>query len=168
MDAPLSDRLLPWIAVPLVLLAVVVALALSLPEVRCDGEESEGGIDGAILVAVVALSAVAAVGAGLFRLVTMAFRNQLGWRDGWILLAALLVIAVAAVGYAPVESFGAGLAIGCLVVTALALLVLVAAAAARWDADAVGILLPIYLFGAAYVYLGVGAIGLLVSSGIGC
>jgi hypothetical protein len=163
-----SDRLPLWILPPLLLLAAVVVAALSLPEVECGGEETEAGVDGAVLVALVVFSAVATVAAGLFRLVTMTLRRQYGSRDAWILLAALLVVAVTGVAYAPAQSFAAGVAIGGLALTGLALLALVVAALARKRVEAVGILLPIYLFGAAFAYLGAGALGLLVSSGIGC
>lgn len=168
MEEKRSGRLPLWIVAPLGLLVVIVLLALSLPEVECGGEETEDGVDGAVLAVAVVLSAVATVAAGLYRLVKMAFDNQLRGRDGWALLASLLVVVASGVAYAPAESFAGGVAIGFLALTVLALLALVVAALARRGVEDVGIVLPIYLFGAAYVYLGVGAIGFLASSGIGC
>lgn len=167
MGKPLSDRLWPWIAVPLLLLAVILVMALSLPQADCGGEGAEEG--GSLAFVVIAcLSAIAAVAAGLVQLATMAWRDRYRARDGWILLAALLVVAVSGVAYGPAQGFGGGVAFGCLALTGVALLALVAAAVARMRVEDVGILLPIYLFGAAYVYLGVGAVALLASSGIGC
>jgi hypothetical protein len=168
MDARRSGRLAPWILVPLVLLVAIVWAAASLPETECGGEETEEGMDGAILVGLVAFAAVAAVAAALWRVVSMALHDRYGSRDGWILLAALLVLVVAAIVGAADDSVGGGLAVGGLVLPALALLALTTAAAARKRVEDVGVLLPIYLFGAAYVYLGVGAVGLIASSGIGC
>jgi hypothetical protein len=167
MDAKRSGWLPLWILAPLVLFVAILLIVVSLPEAEC-GENTEGGIEEGVLVGVVAFAAVAAVAAGLYRLVTMAIRDQFSSRDGWTFLAALLVLAVTGVAYSPASGFGEGLAIGGLVLPALALLALVAAAVARKGVDAVGVLLPIYLFGAAYLYLVIGALGFLVSSGIGC
>jgi len=157
-----------WILVPLVLLVAIVWAAASLPQVECGGEETEEGIDGAILLGLVVFSTAVAVGAALWRVVSMAFHDQYGSRDGWILLAALLVLAAAALVGARNDTVGGGLAVGGLVLPALAFIALAAAAAGRRRVEDVGVLLPIYLFGAAYVYLAVGAIGFLASSGIGC
>jgi hypothetical protein len=168
MDEKRPGWLPLWILVPLALFVAVVWIALSLPETECGGEETEEGVDGAILVGLVAFSAVAAVGAALWRVVSMALRDQYGSRDGWILLAALLVLAAAAIIGAADQNVGGGLAVGGLLLPALALIALAAAAAARKGVEDVGVLLPVYLFGAAYAYLGVGAIGLIASSGIGC
>lgn len=167
MSEKQSGWLLLWTLAPLALFALVLLVALSLPETEC-GENIEGGTDSAVLVWIVASSAVVAVAAGLYRLVTMAIRDQFEARDGWILLATLLLLVLFGFAYSPASSFGEGLAIGSLMLPGFALLALVAAAAARKGVDAVGILLPVYLFGAAYVYLVVGALGFLASSGIGC
>ncbi|HEX6205073.1 MAG TPA: hypothetical protein VFZ29_04625 [Solirubrobacterales bacterium] len=161
-------RLPLWIVVPLVLLVAVGWAASSLPETQCGGEETKEGLDGTIVACFVLFSTVAAVGAGLWRVVSMSIHDQYDSRDGWIFLAALLVLVAAALVGAGTGSVGAGLAIGGLAVPAIALLALVAAAAAGKRVEAVGILLPIYLFGIAYIYLAVGAVGFLASSGIGC
>ncbi len=161
-------RLPLWIAAPLALLVAVGWAASSLPETQCGGEETKEGLDGTIVALLVLFSTVAAVGAGLWQVVSMSVRDRHHPRDGWIFLAALLVLAAAALVGDRGDSVGAGLAVGGFIVPAIALLALAAAAVARKQVEDVGILLPIYLFGIAYVYLAVGAVGFLASSGIGC
>lgn len=168
MDGKRLGWLPLWILVPLVLLVAVGWAAFSLPETRCGGEETTEGLDGAIVAGLVLFATVAAVGAGLWRVISMSVRDQYSSRDGWSLLAALLVLLVAALIGAGDDTAGAGLAIGGLIVPAIALLALAAAAVAGKRVEDVGVILPIYLFGAAYVYLAVGAVGFLASSGIGC
>jgi hypothetical protein len=168
MDEKRSGWLPPWILVPLVLLLPIAVLALSLPEVDCGGEGTDDGAEGAVLVGVAAIAAIAAVAAGLLRLMTMVLQSEYGARDGWILLASLIVVGVSGAAYGPAEGVGGSVAFGCLALTGFALLALVGAAVAGKRVEAVGILLPVYLFGAAYVYLALGAVALLASSGIGC
>jgi len=56
-----------------------------------------------------------------------------------------------------------------LFLTGLALLALLVAWVARVRPARVGLLLPLYLFGAAlFAYPLVGLLGLLISSGVGC
>jgi hypothetical protein len=160
--------LLPlWILAPLALFFAVLLASLALPETDC-GENTTEGLDGTVVACLVLFSVAAAVAAGLYRLVTMSFRDQFASRDGWILLAGLVLLGLFAAGYTPAHSFGEGLAVGSLVLPGVALLALAAAAVSGRGVEEVGVLLPVYLFGAAYVYLVVGALGFLASSGIGC
>jgi len=167
MGRRLSDRLLPWIAASLLLLAAIVVLGAQVPDVGCgEGTRDEG--DETALAAVTVVATILAAAAGLFRLVAMAFADRFARRDRWVLGASLLVLAAATVVGGLVATAVGGLATGGLVLAVLALVALLAAAIAGKGVDGVGVLLPVYLFAAAYVYLAVGLITLFAKSGIGC
>ena len=163
------NRWLPlWVVAPVVLLVVLFVVIASLPGVECGGEGAEGGTEAAVVVVLTILSSLATVAAGLLRLGAMALNRRFGRRDLAIAAAAALLLALAPLIDGSDRSAGESLAIGGLVLTGLSGLGLMAAAVARLSIDAVGILLPMYLFGAAYVYLLLGGIGLLAVSGAGC
>lgn len=170
MEGRRFDRLLPWIAGSLLLLGAIVIAAMQVPDLDCagEGDSSEWGPSADVLVVLTVAAVVAAVGGGLYRLGEMTYARRYGRRDGWILGAVLLVLAAAAVVGDRVATAGGGLATGGLVLAALAFAALVVAAITGRDAGDVGLLLPVYLFAAAYVYLAIGAIALLAKSGIGC
>jgi len=163
----LSERLPPWLAGSLLLLGVIALAVAAVPSVECgEGSRDEGA---EILVLVVtAISAIAAVAAALFRLVAMALAGQYGKRDGWVLSLALLVLAAAAIAGSVNHSAAGGLAVGGVALTLIAFFALVLAAMRGMTVEAVGVLLPTYLFGAAWTYLLVGVIALIAKSGIGC
>jgi hypothetical protein len=167
MGQRLFEQLWPWIVGSLLLLVVIVLFAIAVPSVECgaEGPQEEGGD---ALVVVTIFATVLAVGSGLYRLVAMVGGNSFARRDGWIFAAALAVLAAAALVGGLVATPGGGLATGGLILPGLTLVGLVAAAIAGRSAEDVGVLLPIYLFGAAYVYLAIGLITLLAKSGIGC
>jgi MFS family permease len=168
MGRRLSDRLLPWIAASLLLLAAIVALGAQVPDVGCGGEGTRDEGDETALAVVTVVATILAAAAGLFRLVAMAFADRFARRDWWVLGASLLLLAAATVVGGLVATAVGGLATGGLVLAVLALIALAAAAIAGKGVDGVGILLPVYLFAAAYVYLAVGLITLFAKSGIGC
>jgi hypothetical protein len=167
MRGGLSNRLPLWILAPLVLLLLILVVALQMPDHEC-GEGAGGGTTETILIAVVLVSVLAAIAAGLYRLGMMALHGRYGKRDAIVLAAAVLVVLATWAAGAGERSFLDAALIAGLVIAPLALLALMGAAAARRDVEAVGVLLPVYLFGAAYVYLAAGLLGILVSSGVGC
>jgi hypothetical protein len=169
MRARPSDRLLPWIAGSLLLLGLIVFTALQVPDIDCGDEEVIDQEPAAQILMVVTVVAVGLAFAGaLLRLVTMAARNAYARRDGWILLAVGLVLAVGAAYGGLANTVGGGLALGGFAVAGLGLAALAAAALRGMDASSVGLLLPIYLLAAAWVYLAIGVIAVLVTSGFGC
>jgi hypothetical protein len=168
MRPPLPERLLPWIMVPLILFVLLVLIAFSMPQSDCDGEGSEGGTIEVVLIVLSLLGALTAVGGGLFRLGALALRHSYRRRDLWIAVAAIALLAVVAAVDGAGVGAGGTLAIWGGVMTGAAFLCLLAAAGGRLSVDEVGILLPIYLFGAACAYLMLAVLGLFISSGAGC
>jgi hypothetical protein len=160
----MRDRLPFWIGTSLLLLVAIVLAAMQLPEVEC-GEGSRDQAGEGVLVAVAIAAAILAFCAGVARVAALSLAGNFGRRDAWILAAVVLGLALAALLGSTV---GVGLAIGGVVITGLAFLALLGAALLRVGVDRVGILLPVYLFGVAYVYLAVGLIAVLAKSGIGC
>ena len=168
MRAPLSDRLPPWIAGSLLLLVVIVLVATQVPSAECGGENDVDDNPATALLVVTVAAVAAAIGAALYRIVAMATTERYSRRDGRVLGAALLVLAVSAIVGASAGTAAAGLAIGGLILAGTAFVAIVVAAVARMGVDDVGILLPIYLFGAAWVYLAFGVLVLFATSGVGC
>ncbi len=168
MERRLPDQLLPWIAGSLLLLFVIFAAAVQVPSVDCGGENADQDGPEAVLLALTVIAAAIAVAAGVLRLVLIGRANGFGRRDGWILALGVFVLGAATVYGAAQESAAAGLAVGGFILTSIAFVALLGAVLLRLGADDVGVLLPIYLFGAAWVYLAVAAIALLAKSGIGC
>jgi hypothetical protein len=168
MERRLLDQLLPWIAGSLLLLIAIVVVAAQVPSVDCGGENADQDGPEAVLLAITVVAAAIAVAAGVLRLVLMGRYDCFGRRDGWILGLAVFVLGAATLYGAAQESAAAGLAVGGFLLAGIAFVALLGAVLLRLDVDDVGVLLPIYLFGAAWVYLAVAVIVLLAKSGIGC
>jgi len=168
MERRLPDQLLPWIAGSLLLLIAILAAAAQVPSVDCGGEDVDQDGPEAVLLVFTVLAAAIAVAAGVLRLVLMGRDDGFGRRDGWILGAAVFVLAAATAYGAGQGNAAAGLAVGGFLLAGLAFVALLGAVLWRLDVDDVGVLLPIYLFAAAWVYLAVAVLALLAKSGIGC
>jgi len=167
MAKRLLDRLPPWLVGSLLLLGIIALAVAMLPSVEC-GEGSRDESAEVLVLAATAVAVIVAVGAGLFRLVAMALAGRYGKRDGWIFSAALFVLAASAVAGSVNHNALGGLALGGVVLALIAFIALLLAAFRGLTADAVGVLLPTFLFGAAWIYLLVGVIALIAKSGIGC
>jgi hypothetical protein len=156
-----SDHLAPWIVAPLLFLVVLVFTALSLPFSGCGEDAGSGGI---VAFVIVAGAAAVIAGFGLFRLATMARHREFSKRrDGWIFAAILVAAAVGVLA----QGWGF-LLIGFFLLTVFTLPALVAAAGTGNGVKAVGILLPIYLFGVAFLCSMVGWFILAADSGAFC
>jgi hypothetical protein len=143
--------------------------ALSMPSADCDGYGTDAGEQEAVLIALVAAASLAAAGAAVWRLVGLsnadAFSPRRDLTIGGSVVVALVMAAAASAPRARIEV----LPVTGLLLTGLALLLLLIAWAAGVRVDRVGLLLPVYLLGAAvFAYPLVGLLGLLSSSGIGC
>lgn len=156
MREKLADHLAPWILAPLLLpfllffVTSLVAVWL-FPELPGGDDYDDWSTQEVVTLAVLALSDIAVAMAGLFRMVTLARRRRYGKRDGWILFAILLAFLLANLSLR--ERVVDTLLVGAFPLTGISLLALAIAALVRKRVDDVGILLPIYLFGVAYVYL---------------
>lgn len=155
-----------WICLPLLAWAVVWIAALSMPASDCDGYGADTGAEEATLIALVAVASLAAGAAALWRFVSLTLADALSAaRDLTLVVGAVasILVTVAVTSRAEVI-FVTG-----LVLTGVALLSLVVAWVAGLRVNQLGVLLPLYLLGAAlFAYPLVGLLGLLVSSGIGC
>jgi hypothetical protein len=155
-----------WICLPLLAWVVVWIAALSMPSADCDGYGTDAGTEEAVLIVVVVVASLSTAGAALLRLVRLAQAGAFSLRRdaaiGAIVVAALVLAATFVVRAEVLLVVG-------LLLTGVALLALLVAWAAGLRANQVGLLLPLYLLGAAVIaYPLVGLIGLLSSSGIGC
>ncbi|HUC08213.1 MAG TPA: hypothetical protein VMR96_08985 [Solirubrobacterales bacterium] len=155
-----------WICLPLLAWVVVWIAALSMPASDCDGYGADTGAEEATLIVLVAVASLAAGAAALWRFVSLARADA--FRPGRDLTlvggaVASVLVTVAVTSRAEVI-FVTG-----LVLTGLALLSLAVAWVAGLRLNQLGVLLPLYLLGAAlFAYPLVGLLGLLISSGIGC
>jgi hypothetical protein len=158
-----------WICLPLLAWVAVWAAALSMPASDCDGYGPDSGEEEVLLVVLVAAASLGTAGAALWRLVGLGNANALrAGRDLTIGGGAVIALALAALASAPRDRIEAVPVTG-LLLTGLALVALLVAWAAGVRVNRVGLLLPLYLLGAAlFAYPLVGLIGLLSSSGIGC
>lgn len=159
-------RLGLWTFLPLLAWVVVWIAALSMPAADCDGTGTDAGVEGAVLIAVVAAASLGAVAAGLWRLVSLSNAKAYSARRDLTLAGVAAALAlVAAVATSRVEA----VAVTGLILTGLAFLSLLVAWVAGMRLDRLGLLVPLYLLGAAlFAYPLVGLLGLLSSSGIGC
>jgi len=158
-----------WICLPLLAWAAVWAAALSMPSSDCDGYPTDAGEEEVLLIVLVAAASLATAAAALWRLVGLGNANAFSTgRDLTIGGSVVVVLALAAVASSLRGRIEVVPVVG-LLLTGLALVVLLVAWAAGVRINRVGLLLPLYLLGAAlFAYPLVGLLGLLVSSGIGC
>jgi hypothetical protein len=158
-----------WICLPLLAWFVVWIAVLSMPSPDCGSSGTDAGGEEAMLIVLVAASSLAAAGAALWRLVDLGRANAFSaGRDLAIGGSVVVALAFAAVASSPGARIEV-LPVAGLLLTGLALLALLMAWAAGVRVNRVGLLLPLYLLGAAlFAYPLVGLIGLLASSGIGC
>jgi hypothetical protein len=169
MQAQTSAKLGFWICLPLLAWAAVWVAALSMPVSDCDGYGSDTGEQEIMLVVLVAAASLCTAGAALWRLVDLgrasAFRVRRDLTIGGGVMLALILAAVASGPRARIEI----IPVTGLLLTGLALLSLLVAWAAGVRADQVGLLLPLYLLGAAlFAYPLVGLLALASSSGTFC
>lgn len=167
------EKLGPWICVPLLLWGVVWMVVLSMPSASCEGygNEDNGGQE-VLLVVVVAAASLFTAAAAVLRLVNLrragAFKAGRDLTMVGIALAALAATAAATTSRFPSQAIQFLPLVG-LLLTGLALLALLVAWAAGVRVNQVGLLLPLYLFGAALLaYPLVGLLGLASSSGVFC
>ncbi|HEU4736626.1 MAG TPA: hypothetical protein VFS48_06335 [Solirubrobacterales bacterium] len=155
-----------WICLPLLAWVAVWIAALSMPASDCDGSGTDAGAEEALLIALVAVASLAAAAAALWRFVSLALADAFSaGRDLTLVGSAVALVLVTVV----VTSRAEVIFVTGLVLTGLALLSLVVAWVAGLRVNQLGVLLPLYLLGAAlFAYPLVGLLGLLVSSGIGC
>jgi hypothetical protein len=158
-----------WICLPLLAWVAVWAAALSMPASDCDGYSADSGEEEVMLVVLVAVASLATAGAALWRLVDLSRANAFSrGRDLTMGASVVIALILAAVASAPRDLIEVVPVTG-LLLTGLALLGLLIAWAGGVRVNQVGLLLPLYLLGAAlFAYPLVGLIGLLASSGIGC
>lgn len=158
-----------WICLPLLAWAAVWTAALSMPASDCDGYGPDSGEEEALLIAVVAAASLAAAGAALWRLVGLSNASAFSARrDLTIGGGAAIALVLAAIASSPRDRIEIVPVTG-LLLTGLAFVVLLIAWAVGLRVNQIGLLLPLYLLGAAlFAYPLVGLIGLLSSSGIGC
>jgi hypothetical protein len=158
-----------WVCLPLLAWGLVWAAALSMPASDCGGNGADSGEEEVLLIVLVAVASLAAAGAALWRLVDLGRANAFSaGRDLTVGGSAVVALILAAVASAPRDRVEAIPVVG-LLLTGLALLALLIAWAAGVRINRVGLLLPLYLLGAAlFAYPIVGLLGLLISSGIGC
>jgi hypothetical protein len=155
-----------WIVAPIFALALLLCIILMLPFSDC-GESTE--YKEAVPLIFVALAILGVVGAGGLRVTTMVRRRRFRMRDGLILVAASIVLAMSSVLLAsPNRGVFGWLVPGILLLTGISLSGLIVAATAGRSVDAVGILLPIYLFGAAFVYVILGWFVAAANNGAFC
>lgn len=155
-----------WILLPLIAWVVVWIAALSMPDADCDGTGVDAGTEEAVLIALVAAASLATAGAALWRFVSLALADALSAGRDLTLVGCVVASVLVAVAMAP--RIEVVFVVG-LVLTGIALLSLLVAWVAGLRVDRLGLLLPLYLLGAAlFAYPLVGLLGLLISSGIGC
>jgi len=156
-----------WICLPLLAWVAVWIAALSMPTSDCDGYGTDAGAEEFVLIVLVAAASLATAAAALWRLVSLHRANAFSaGRDLTLaggVAAALALVAVAVTPHIAV------LSVTGLCLTGLALPPLLVAWVAGLRLNQLGLLLPLYLLGAAlFAYPLVGLLGLLASSGIGC
>jgi hypothetical protein len=155
-----------WICLPLLAWGAVWIAALSMPAADCGGDGTDSGSEEAVLIALVAATSLAAAAAALWRFVRLTLADAFSATSDLTLVGSVVVSIVVAVA---VTSRVEVIFVTGLVLTGMALLSLLVAWVAGLPVNQLGLLLPLYLLGAAlFAYPVVGLLGLLVSSGIGC
>src|SRR4051812_28546948 len=158
-----------WICLPVLAWAAVWSAALSMPASDCDGYGPDNGEGEVLLIVLVAAASLATAAAALWRVVGLSNADAFSARRDLAIGGSVAVALVAAAAVAAPRARIEVLPVVGLLLTGLALLLLLVAWAAGLRVDRVGLLLPVYLLGAAlFAYPLVGLLGLLSSSGIGC
>jgi hypothetical protein len=155
-----------WICLPLLAWVVVWIAALSMPASDCDGYGADTGAEEATLIALVAAASLATGAAALWRLMKLARAHAFSASRDLTLAGSVVASVLVAVA---VTTRVEAIFVTGLVLTGMALLSLLVAWVAGLRVNQLGLLLPLYLLGAAlFAYPLVGLLGLLISSGIGC
>jgi hypothetical protein len=147
-----SERLGPWVWLPLAGLALIVLAILNLPGSDCEsGGHDSTGLAEVLLLSVTLAASLGCVAAALFRIVLLARAGRdLGRQLGITvvaLAAGLLLVVVLEQARTLVDFIGWLTVVG-TVATALLLLTLIVAWLAKRRTNDVGMLLPLYLLGA--------------------
>jgi hypothetical protein len=143
--------------------------ALSMPSAGCDGYPTDAGNEEAVLIVLVAAASLAAAAGAVWRLVGLSNASAFSARRDLAIGGSVAVALVVAAAASPPRARIEVLPVTGLLLTGLALLLLLIAWVAGLHVNRVGLLLPVYLLGAAvFAYPLVGLLGLLSSSGIGC
>jgi hypothetical protein len=155
-----------WICLPLLAWGVVWIAALSMPASDCDGTGTDAGAEEVVLIALVVAASLATAAGALRRFVSLAQADAFSAGRDLTLVGCAAAAVLAAV---VVTSWVEVIFLVGLVLTGIALVALLASWAVGLRIDQLGLLLPLYLLGAAlFAYPVVGLLGLLISSGIGC
>jgi len=155
-----------WTCLPFLAWIVVWIAALSMPTPDCEGGGTASDAEAAVLIVAVAAASLGTAAAALWRLVGLGRAGAFSARRDLTLVGAVVATILVAIGLNPQFE---NVAVVALVLTGLAFVSLLVAWAAGLRLDQLGLLLPLYLLGAAlFAYPLVGLIGLLASSGLGC
>lgn len=169
MQERLSEKLGLWICLPLLAWGVIWIAALSMPASDCDGYGTDTGEGEALIIVLVAAASLATAGAALWRLVDLSREKAFSVRRDLAIGGSVVVAQTLAVFASTPRVRIQVLPLVGLLLTGLALLVLLVAWAARARPNQVGLLLPLYLLGAAlFAYPLVGLLALASSSGTFC
>jgi hypothetical protein len=169
----------PWICLPLLAFFLVAAAAMQVPGSDClgsgSGSDSDEGEAVAIVVGLAGLSSLVALAAAVQRLWALRRAGAFSARRDWTIagIVALVLIAIAGRSAARpnvhLSERVEGLLIAGPVLAILALVALLLAWAARRRLDDVGLLMPLYLIGAAlFAYPFVMFLALVSNSGAFC
>ncbi|HET7416655.1 MAG TPA: hypothetical protein VFJ61_03390 [Solirubrobacterales bacterium] len=168
MDELLSDWLPPWIVVPLILLGVIVLAGFSLPSSDCSGEDTAGSLAEIVLIGLTASSIAAVAGAALYRLVVMGREGGFRTADFVIACVTFLLLGVIAGTLTGGHGGSDSVLVAGLFIGPVAMLALIGAAIGGLRVGSVGVLLPIYLLGAGWIYYVVAAFCIAASEGAFC
>jgi hypothetical protein len=169
----------PWICLPLLAFFLVAVAATQVPASDCLGSGSGSGADEgepvAIMAVLAGLASLAALGAAVQRLVALrragAFKAGRDWTIAAVVVLVPLLVAGASASHRHnhLSEDLQGLLLVGPALTVLALLLLLIAWAARLRLDGVGVLLPVYLLGAAlFAYPPLALLALVSNSGAFC
>jgi hypothetical protein len=163
-----SERLWPWVGLPVLALVLIAIAVYPLPAGSCDGYEEDTGLAGIAVLVLTGVAVASCLAAASVRLVALK-RAGLSAAELGVLVGALPALAL--LTYLPPSSGEyvlKAIALGCCA-TVVALLALVVNGLLGRHVGDVRVLLPLFLLGAAlFVYPSLAMLGLAVSSGIGC
>jgi hypothetical protein len=169
-DARWRDSLGPWICAPLLAFAVLVVAIFAIPSADCEGT-GDHRLDPAVLLGIGGAAALGCLAAAGYR-VEMLRRGQ-GIPRAQVLGALAAVVVLVLLGVTgperhEIEQFYR-VYLAAAVATAIALILLLVAWIGGRRPDAVGLLLPAYLVGAAlFVLPGVALLAAALKSGAIC